>query len=264
MKKLLHSPPLRLLLLCLFSWAGVQQARASHAQAGELTYFSLGNNQYRVRVTFFRDCSGISAPGDFSFTARNTCAGGASITATLLPPPGFPNNPSSYTSFQPYCGAIQASQPACTPSSSSAGNVLANTVLINYEGVVTLPPAAEWILSVEENARPNVENLTFAGTLRLEATLNNLITTVGGPAVTILNNSPQFNQQSLPVPFVCVNQSSTISFSATDADRLNFAFPGAPGRGDSLVYSLDRPLNGCGMFETYSAYPGTKIGRAHV
>ncbi len=154
-------------------------------------------------------------------------------------------------------------QPLCTPNSSNATG-LPNTVAIPYEGVITLPPAAEWILSVEESSRPALANIS-AGTLRLEATLNNLITPVGGgPTVTLQNNSPQFNQLTLPVPFVCVNQSTTLTFSATDADRLNFAYAGAPGRGDSLVYSLDRPLNGCGTYETYLPYPGTGCSPAFI
>jgi gliding motility-associated-like protein len=254
MKKLLHSPPFRLLLFCLLSWAGMQQARASHAQAGELTYFSLGNNLYRVRVTFFRDCGGITPPATFALTCRNGgCSAGTVVSATLTPPAGYPTAPGSFTQFQPYCASASNVLP-CTPTSNNSG-ARTNTIAINYEGTVTLPPAAEWVLSVEESARPTVANIT-AGTLRLEATLNNLITPVGGGApVTIQNNSPQFNTQTLPVPFVCWNQSSTISFSATDADRLNTSRRGIPAP-DSLVYSLDRPLSGCNLFETYLVYPG--------
>ena len=254
------------LLTTALLWAssallGLAPALASHAQAGELTYYSLGNNQYRVRVTFFRDCGGIGAPSQFAFTARNVCSPGtATVTATLLPPPGYPNSPSSYTSFQPYCPNIAATQPTCTPTSSTAGT-LTNTVAANFEAVVTLPPAAEWILSVEESSRPALANLNGT-TLRLEATLNNLITpTNGGPAVTIQNNSPQFNTQTLPVPFVCVNQSTTLSFIASDVDRLNFGANGV-GQPDSLVYSLERPLNGCGTYETYLAYPNVCVSGA--
>jgi len=37
-------------------------AQATHIQGGTLTYTSLGNNQYRVVLKHFRDCSGVSAP----------------------------------------------------------------------------------------------------------------------------------------------------------------------------------------------------------
>ena len=45
-----------------------------------------------------------------------------------------------------------------------------------------------------------------------------------------------------------VNQEATVSFAAVDSDLTN-------GRADSLVYTLDRPLNGCGSFETYANLP---------
>gem|GEM_PF-1052854 len=234
----------------------IQEARASHAQAGELTYFSLGNNQYRVRVTFYRDCGGITPPANFPLrcvSAGCNSTGSNLVTATLLPPAGYPTAPGSFTQFTPYC-ATATNVSTCTPTSTNS-NSRTNTIAINYEAVVTLPPAAEWILSVEESARPTLANIS-ANTLRLEARLRNLITPVGGGApVVIQNNSPQFNTQTLPVPFVCWRQSSTISFSATDADRLNFDRSGR-GRADSLVYSLDSPLNGCNTPETYLNYPG--------
>jgi hypothetical protein len=89
--------------------AGLQQARASHAQAGELTYFSLGNNQYRVRVTFFRDCGGITPPASFLLTCRNGgCNGGTVVSATLTPPAGYPTAPGSFQQFQPYCASASS------------------------------------------------------------------------------------------------------------------------------------------------------------
>ena len=258
MKRILQFP--LLLLALVLALGNAHTAWATHAQAGELTYFSLGNNQYRVRVTFFRDCGGGPAsPINFALTCRSGgCSGGTTVTATLLPPSGFPA-PGTFTTPSPYCPTATNVFP-CTPNSSNP-NARTNTVAVNYEGVVTLPPSAEWVLSIEEGARPSISNISnsSSGTLRLEATLNNRITPVGGgPAVNIANNSPQFNQQSLPVPFVCWRQSSILSFSATDVDRLATNGAGAlTNRGDSLVYSLDRPLSGCGVFETYATYPGS-------
>jgi gliding motility-associated-like protein len=240
MKKILHLSTLLLLSWCL-SLAGMQRAWASHAQAGQLSYQYVstatnGNQTYRVRVDFFRDCSGISAPTQFSLEATNSCGSTAQM-ATLLPV-GTPIIGS------PYCASIQALA-VCPLNTSAPSNAPANFATYTYEGTIVLAPNAEWILSVEESARPSVANIS-AGTLRLEARLNSRITPVGGGTpVTITNNSPVFSNLNLPVPFVYVNQEATISFSATDVD------------GDSLVYSLDRPLNGCNSFETYTTYPGT-------
>jgi hypothetical protein len=125
---------------------------------------------------------------------------------------------------------------------------LTNYQTYSYQCTVDLPPAAEWLIYYEESARPVVANIT-AGTLRLEATLNNLITPIGGGAArTISNNSPVFSALSLPVSFVSTHAPATASFSASDnADQL------LNGQADSLVFSLDRPMNGCGSYEIYLA-----------
>ena len=89
MKKILHLSTLLLLGWCL-SLAGMQQAWASHAQAGQLSYQYVstaanGDQTYTVRVEFYRDCSGIPAPTSFLLTAQNTCAG---TGRTVTPQPG--------------------------------------------------------------------------------------------------------------------------------------------------------------------------------
>ncbi|GAA4353253.1 hypothetical protein GCM10023185_13730 [Hymenobacter saemangeumensis] len=224
-------------MLLLFS---AQRAAATHGQAGQLTYESLGNNQYRVTVAFFRDCSGTSIPGSLSLTCRpNGCSSSTGAVTGTLRPVGMS------TIGSPYCGAAQSSN-VC--SSSSA---LPNYETRLYDGTVTLPPAQEWVLSVTIDARPFTTTLVNSNNqnLRMEATLNNLITLPGNVQQPILNNSPQFTNTNLPVPFVCVNQQSTISFTATDADRLN------GGRADSLVYSLEQPLADCNRVSAYVPYP---------
>ena len=55
MKKLLHS--FALLLFAFALLGGVPEARASHLLGGDMTYVSLGNNQYRVKFRLYRDCS---------------------------------------------------------------------------------------------------------------------------------------------------------------------------------------------------------------
>ena len=246
MKKTLHFSTFLLLSWCLLV-AGLQQARASHAQAGELTYRYMstapnGDQTYTVTVNFFRDCSGIPAPGNFLLTAQNSC-GGTSRTVTLNPV-GQP------VIGSPYCTSVQALA-VCPLTGSAPSNAPPNYAIYTYENTIVLPPAAEWILSVEENARPSVANLAFGGTLRLEARLNSRITPVGGGApVNITNSSPVFSTTNLPVPFVYVNQEATLSFAATDAYPTN-------GIADSLVYTLDSPLNGCNTYEIYATYPSS-------
>lgn len=233
----------RLVLVCCLSLAALQTAQASHAQAGQLTYSYVGTtqfpNRYRVQMDFFRDCSGIT-PGNLTINCRaNTCNG--TLVTGMLAQVG------QIVTGAPYCPSVQA-----TVRCDGTVGQLTNYQIYSYQCTVDLPPAAEWIISFEESARPTVANVT-AGIIRLEATLNNLITPVGGGAnQTITNNSPIFSNINLPEAFVYVNSLSTLSFSATDeVDRTRL------GRADSLVYALDRPLNGCGTYETYLPYVGT-------
>jgi gliding motility-associated-like protein len=249
MKKILHLSTLLLLSWCL-SLAGMQRAWASHAQAGQLSYSYVstaanGDQTYLVKVEFYRDCSGISAPTTFTLEAQQSCS--AVARTVVLSQVGQPIIGS------PYCASVQALA-VCPLNTSAPIGAPANFAVYTYQNTIVLPPAAEWILSVEESARPSVANLSTGGYLRLEARLYSRITPVGGgQAINIHNDSPIFSLTNLPVPFVYVNQQATISFAAADNDRLS----GPNNLADSLVYTLDRPLNGCNTYETYAAYPGT-------
>jgi len=249
MKKILHLSTLLLLSWCLLL-AGMQRAWASHAQAGQLSYSYVstaanGDQTYLVKVEFYRDCSGISAPTSFELNATNSC--GATARTATLTQVGQPIIGS------PYCASVQALA-VCPLGGSAPSGAPANFAVYTYQNTIVLPPAAEWILSVEESARPSVANLTAGNYLRLEARLYSRITPVGGGApIVIHNDSPIFSLTNLPVPFVYVNQQATISFAAADNDRLS----GPNNLADSLVYTLDRPLTGCNSYETYAPYPGS-------
>lgn len=248
MKKILHLSTLLLLSWCL-SLAGMQRAWASHAQAGQLSYTYVstaanGDQTYRVKVEFYRDCSGISAPTSFVLTAQTSCS--ATGITTTLNPVGTPIIGS------PYCASIQALA-VCPLNTSAPANAPANFATYTYEGNIVLTPQPEWILSIQEGSRPTVANLVGSDYLRLEARLNSRITPVGGGTpIVVHNDSPVFSTTNLPVPFVYVNQEANISFSAVDNDRLS----GPNNLADSLVYTLDRPLGfGCGVNVTYANYP---------
>ncbi|MCC3156620.1 T9SS type A sorting domain-containing protein [Hymenobacter sp. 15J16-1T3B] len=226
---------LRLLLL-LGGWLllGNPMARASHAQGGQLTYEYVGTatlpNRYRVTCRFMRDCSGIDAPTSLTLNCRVgtsttacTSTDSRNFTATLVR--------GVLTTGTPYCTSTGN---AC----SSAGRP--NYETAKYEAVVTLPPAASWTLSVQENARPALANITGGSQdLYLEATLNNQITLASGTTQTINNTSAQYFEQQAPTSFVCYQQRNTVSFLATEPD------------GDSLVYSLPAVQEGCNQPMTY-------------
>lgn len=222
--------PLRFLAVLLLGLGLVvaQPARASHAVGGDLTYRSLGNNRYEVNMTLFRDCSGIAAASNFPLTCRNggTCNSPATVTATLMPI-GMP------VVNSPYCPAVQATI-NCVLTGPSAPNNPTSYVLLRYQATVTLPPG-QWTMSTEENVRPNEANLVGNDPLHYEATLDN--------RTGLTNTSPSFSNSALfDLPW---KQTTIAQMGAFDAD------------GDSLVYSLDRPLGACGTYTPYSVYPGT-------
>ncbi|MCC3156621.1 hypothetical protein LJ737_05190 [Hymenobacter sp. 15J16-1T3B] len=224
-------------LLFLGGWLlAAPAAWASHALGGQITYQYVGTpaqpNLYRVTCRMFRDCSGIAA----STSLTLNCRVGTPTTSCNS------NDPRNFSTTLT-AGLVTIGAPYC----ASAGNACSaggrpNYETTKYEAVVTLPPAA-WTLSVSENARPALANITGTSQdLYLEATLNNQITLASGATQTVNNTSPQYLDQNVPIPFVCTQQRTTLSFATFEPD------------GDSLVYSLDRALEGCNQPMTYKTF----------
>ena len=214
---------LTLLLLLGLSMCFARTAAASHAIGGSITYTSLGGNSYRVRADFTRDCFTVVAPSVFNLTCTTSC--GTTALTALLALVGQP------VIGMPYTSSLQP-RAVCPLATGAPSNALPNYAAYRYEGNVTLTPN-QWILSVEESSRPLIAN-AIAGNLRLEATLDNRGRT---------NNSVQFS--SLPTIFFPFNRPNLTHIGAYDAD------------GDSLTYSLEQPLSGCGTYEAYTPYPTT-------
>jgi gliding motility-associated-like protein len=237
MNKTLRMPAIWLLTLLLWL-ASTQASWASHIQGGQISYRyvgpgAAGTNRYSVTVTYFRDCTGITLPTSLTLNARRGGCTGTAVTATL----SAVGSPITGT---PYCASVQATVSCSTSSPQPLYQYQ------NFTGNIDLAPAPEWTLGVDDSARPSTANLTAQGGFRFEAKLySQFVPTGGGTAVNIQNNSPQYSSQDLPVPFVQLNQLSSISFAANEPD------------GDSLVYALEAPLQSCGSFNAYKAIPGT-------
>ena len=224
MQVLLRFSTLFLLMLCLgFGY----QAQASHVQGGDLTYTSLGGNQYRVVLHLYRDCSGATLPTSMSLLVKNGCNGTTQGTYPMNPVPN-----SVITGTQ-YCATATGVCDITGPD-----NFERNTYAT---GTITITPG-QWLLSTELCCRPSTVNLVGQGNFRYEAALNNQIM-AGGTAQTIVNSSPL--SPSNPAFFVPWKQASLLSNIAFDAD------------GDSLVYSLDQPLDGCTVPSAYQSYSAT-------
>ncbi|MDO7848415.1 T9SS type A sorting domain-containing protein [Hymenobacter sp. M29] len=214
---------LLLLVWLLMGLGAVSEVRASHLLGGDLTYVSLGNNQYRVKFRLYRDCSGI-VPLPFTLECRN---GGCNATATLTAPLV---QQGAVEMGNPFCAAVSAG-----PCQGPAG--LPNYDRYTYQATVTLAPG-NWALSVgtSQDYRTNMTNMT-GNDLYVEATLDNR--SQGTTAVA--NTSPQFDALDIPMQYVCWRQNTTITFPATEPD------------GDSLAYTLTAPLQACGTPVRYTS-----------
>ena len=222
-----------LLLFACSLLGGLPSAWASHLLGCDMTYTSLGNNQYRVKFRLYRDCSGITA-SPFTLSCRN---GGCNATATVSAP------------------LVQQGIPlAATPLCPSTPNSCANPSSLyplydftNYEATVTLPPG-QWTMSTSQGSRPTIANIVGSPDLYAEAYLDNR----SSGTTTVANTSPQFDPQDIPIQYVCVNQRTTFGFSAIEPD------------GDSLVYALAAPLASCGTPVVYTSYPGANAGGVFI
>jgi gliding motility-associated-like protein len=215
----------------LLLWQG--EARATHAMGGELTYECLGNNQYRVRLNFYRDCNGIGAPSTCNngrrFRVRSAQCG-ANFTACF----GLDD----VEVVTPIC---LSALDRCTNSAGEFG-----IERYRYSTVINLGSWAncgtDWIIDWDLCCRNNaITSLNNPGSrnLYLYATLNNTLQNC--------NNSPRYLND--PTPFACVGQQVSYNhgFNDIDGDSLSFALTSALGSNGSLIpynnpYTAQQPV----------------------
>ncbi|MDB5236427.1 MAG: C-terminal target protein [Hymenobacter sp.] len=227
MRKKLPSALSFCLALCLLL-GSFTSAVASHLLGGDMTYTSLGGNNYRVKFRLYRDCTGIP-PSSFTLECRaGGCNAAIQISAPLV-------QQGAVTAGTPFCSAVSSG-----PCQGPAG--LPNYDVTTYQADVTLPPSL-WTLSTSQASRPALANIV-GGDLYVEATLDNRPTAAGA---AVVNNSPQFDPQDIPIQYVCWRQPTTITYSSIEAD------------GDSVVYTLAAPLQACGTPATYLPSPYQQI-----
>jgi hypothetical protein len=210
----------RWLLALLLAAGCLSGAQASHIRGGDITYATVASTtanvpRYHVAIRNFIDLAGATP-----------------ATSALL----------------------TTSRGGCSPSNPITGIAVPRTQLVNstlqtcgttdplykiavYEVDIDLPlPLGPWVLSTTDNARAatilNIQN-PAAQNIYLTALLDNSIATQ--------DVSPVF--QSWLQPVVSTNAPAPYSMSAFDAD------------GDSLVYELIQPANGCNLPLPY--YPST-------
>lgn len=191
------------------------EAKATHAMGGDITYECLGNNRYRVNMSFFRDCNGVNAPtscnnGDLRFNVRSaTC--GANFNACFVR--------QSVEIVTPIC-------PGATDRCNSASGQY-GVERHRYSAIIDLTAWAgcgtdwiiDWGLCCRNNAITSLNNPGFRD-LYLSARLNN--------TVSPCNSSPRFIND--PVPFGCVGQPIVYNHGVTDLAGDSLRFELAPAR----------------------------------
>lgn len=198
-----------LFIIIIFNPFG-SEVYASHAEGGDLTYTCLGNNQYRLRLAFYRDCAGSNAPANVNINISSASCN-QNFNTTLYPIPGTGQD------VTPICPQI---------TTECAGGTYPGVQEWIYEGNIILPQqCTDWVFSFTlccRNAAISTINSPGSQNIYIETHLNN----VAAPC----NNSPSFSNR--PIPFVCVGQTYCFNHGAVDPD------------GDSLAYSLVDPLSG--------------------
>lgn len=186
-------------------------SQASHIVGGEIYYDYLGNNNYRIYISVYRDCQSTGAPYD-----------------TPLPLTVFQN--STNTIVQTYSVTFPGSQilpvvfnnPCVTPPSGICIERAIYTVIVN------LPPSTEgYTLAYQRCCRgPNITNLSNPDDTGLT-----LWTKIPGLNTnSVINSSPRFT--NYPPLVLCNNDDLVFDHSATDPD------------GDQLTYELISPALG--------------------
>lgn len=213
MKLLLRS----VILVVSAIWIKPDAAFASHISGGDISYECLGNNQYKITLNLFRDCSGITMSNQESITLQSSC-GTQTLTADLVNPGG--------TEISQLC----AEQ---TPNSTCNGGNLPGMERYTYEVTATMTPCSDWVISWStccRNTTVNVPTSSGDGSY-IEAVMNSVTDSC--------NNSPVFTSQ--PIPYVCANVQVIYNWGITETD------------GDSLTYQLFAARNDASTDLTYTA-----------
>ncbi len=186
---------------------------ATHIVGGEMTYTCLGNNQYRITLTIFRDCY-YGSPG--AWFDNPASIGVFNSNNQLIQEVLIPLDPALNDTLDPTLS---------NPCFVVPPDVCVHTT--TYSTTVFLPFIPGGYQLVYQRCCRNQTIVNLIDPLDVGATYS---INISETALLECNSSPQFN--NWPPLFLCVNEPFQIDQSAVDAD------------GDSLVYRLCNPLDG--------------------
>ncbi|MCB0578216.1 MAG: PKD domain-containing protein [Phaeodactylibacter sp.] len=186
-------------------------ARSTHIVGGEMNYTCLGNNEYEITLTIFRDC----------FNGN---------------PNAFFDNPASIGVFDAQDNLLQQillplmNNDTLDPVLTSECLVVPPNVCVHtttYRTTVNLPPTPGGYQLAYQRCCRNQTIVNIVDPLATGATYGVVISE---RALEECNSNPKFQQW--PPIYICVNEPIVFDQSAIDQD------------GDSIVYRLCTPLSG--------------------
>lgn len=202
-------------LYCLVLLFGCFYANATHIVGGEVTYRCLGNNQYRIRLTVYRDCYNGVPPFDNPAALGVFRSSDWSLEQNILLP--FIKDDTI---------PVQLSNPCLTVPPDVCVH------RTTYETVVTLPfVAGGYTITYQRCCR----NMLIRNIPNPEDVGASFIAVIDERALQECNNSAVF--RNWPPVAICVNEPIDFDHGANDLDD------------DSLVYRLCTPLNGASVFD---------------
>ncbi|MFM7177593.1 MAG: hypothetical protein ACKO0X_09255, partial [Bacteroidota bacterium] len=222
-----------ILLLFVFGWSLFYsvETKASHGMGGELTWTCLPSGQFKFRLKFYRDCSGIPAPNSVNLTTNV---------------PGVPNIPMPRVQINDISPtgltATAASCPSCATGTPNIGLVEEDV----YESApITLngtPPATGWQFYWGECCRSgSINNITNPGSIgfRIRAIMYPYNPTgVAQNTNPCFDSSPYFAER--PSTIICTGYPFTYNPNAIDPEL------------DSLRYEWGAPLTDTGTPVTWA------------
>jgi gliding motility-associated-like protein len=197
---------MRLGIFCIFLLFFAKPVSSTHIVGGEIYYSYLGNDNYEIRLTVYRDCFNGIPPFDDTAYVGIWDASNNLIMQLAMSPNDSTTVPSTINS------------PCFIPPTGICVRVA------NYYAIVNLPSIPGGYQLAYQRCCRNQTILNVVNPLDVGATF---YTTIPGNGV--INSSPVFN--ALPPAFACNGYPLVFDHAATDAD------------GDSLVYSICNPLD---------------------
>jgi gliding motility-associated-like protein len=232
------SRPVRIILLCfiLFFSFSIAPVAAKHLVGGSVTYKYLGifNGLYRYRITadVFRDCLDPAAPMledsiAMAFYEKVADRNGDTVLTKTLE--------MQRTSLEPVDAVAGGSKCSFKPTTCLQHGI--------YIGVVNLNPSKYgYYMQYLRCCRNDIQNIPSNTGYNYWGFIS---------PTNYQNTSPSFND--VPVPYVCVQDTITLNFSASEPDgdvihyRLAVPYEGAvngnPAPGPPLTYSDPLPVN---------------------